>query len=96
MSAPQSVADSVLGLTQAELILFRHQQQVLAQRSHASGNAHDRGRGTNRSQPSSRGASAASSQGVTGRIMLDPHSLHNLYTHMENVMRGIQERIGRV
>lgn len=96
MSAPQSVADSVLGLTQAELILFRHQQQVLAQRSHASGNAHDRGRGTNRSQPSSRGASAASSQGVTGRIMLDPHSLHSLYTHMENVMRGIQERIGRV
>ena len=99
MSAPQSVADSVLGLTQAELLLFRHQQQIqiAAQRSHASGTAQDRGRGTSRqSQPSSRAASAASSQGVPGRIMLDPHSLQDLCNHMDNVMHNIQGRIERV
>jgi hypothetical protein len=97
MSAPQSVADSVLGLTQAELLLFRQQQQIAAQRSHASGTVHDRGRGTSRqSQPSSRAASAASSQGVPGRIMLDPHSLQNLYLHIDNLMRTIQSRIDTV
>jgi len=93
MSAPQSVADSVLGLTQSELLALRHQQQVLAQRSHPGGMA-DRGRGTSRtSQPSSRAASAASSQSIPGRILLDPHSLQALYGHLENVMRGIQGRI---
>lgn len=96
MSAPQSVADSVLGLTQSELLLFRQQQQILAQRSHQGGMP-DRGRGTSRqSQPSSRAASAASSQGVPGRIMLDPNSLQSLYLHLDNVMRSIQRRIGEV
>ncbi|EXJ79998.1 hypothetical protein A1O3_08284 [Capronia epimyces CBS 606.96] len=97
MSAPQSVADSVLGLTQSELLLFRQQQQILAQRSHHGGGMPDRGRGTSRqSQPSSRAASAASSQGVTGRIILDPHSLQNLYLHLDNLMRSIQRRIGEL
>ncbi|KAG9783084.1 hypothetical protein KCU88_g3193, partial [Aureobasidium melanogenum] len=97
MSAPQSVADSVLGLTQSELLLFRQQQQVLAQRSHTGGGMADRGRGTSRdSQPSSRAASAASSQGVTGRIMLDPHSLQTLSLHLDNLMRSIQRRIGEL
>ena len=96
MSAPQSVADSVLGLTQAEVLLLRHQQQILAQRSHQGGMP-DRGRGTSRqSQPSSRAASAASSQGVPGRIVLDPRSLESLYLHLDNVLRNIQRRIGEV
>ncbi|KIX10119.1 uncharacterized protein Z518_01200 [Rhinocladiella mackenziei CBS 650.93] len=96
MSAPQSVADSVLGLTQSELLLFRQQQQILAQQSHQGG-MRDRGRGTSRqSQPSSRAASAASSQGVPGRIMLDPHSLQTLSLHLENVLRNIQRRIGEL
>lgn len=97
MSAPQSVADSVLGLTQSELLLFRQQQQILAQRSHQGGGMSDRGRGTSRqSQPSSRAASAASSQGVPGRIMLDAHSLQNLYLHLDNLQRTIQRRIQQV
>ena len=96
MSAPQSVADSVLGLTQSELLTLRQQQQILAQRSHQGGMT-DRGRGTSRqSQPSSRAVSAASSQSVPGRILLDPHSLQALYAHLENVMRGIQRRIEEV
>ncbi|EXJ72263.1 uncharacterized protein A1O5_04767 [Cladophialophora psammophila CBS 110553] len=96
MSATQSVADSVLGLTQSELFLLRQQQQILAQRSHQGGMP-DRGRGTSRqSQPSSRAVSAASSQSVPGRIMLDPHSLQTLYAHLENVMRSIQRRIAEL
>ncbi|KIX98260.1 uncharacterized protein Z520_06340 [Fonsecaea multimorphosa CBS 102226] len=95
MSA-QSVADSVLGLTQSELFLLRQQQQILAQRSHQGGMP-DRGRGTSRqSQPSSRAVSAASSQSVPGRIMLDPHSLQTLLAHLESVMRTIQRRIGEL
>ncbi|EXJ83807.1 hypothetical protein A1O1_07434 [Capronia coronata CBS 617.96] len=97
MSAPQSVSDSVLGLTQAELYLLRQQQQILAQRSHQSGGMPDRGRGSSRqSQPSSRAASAASSQGVPGRIMLDPHSLQALHLQLDNLMRSIQRRIGQL
>ncbi|KIW75972.1 hypothetical protein Z517_10717 [Fonsecaea pedrosoi CBS 271.37] len=96
MSATQSVADSVLGLTQSELFLLRQQQQILAQRSH-QGSMPDRGRGTSRqSQPSSRAVSAASSQSVPGRIMLDSHSLEALYAHLENVIRNIQRRIGEL
>jgi len=94
MSAPQSVSESALGLTQSELHLLRHHTQVLAQRSHQGGGMADRGRGTSRqSQPSSRAASAASSQSVPGRIVLDPHSLQNLYLHLDNVLRTIQRRI---
>ncbi|EXJ62567.1 hypothetical protein A1O7_03005 [Cladophialophora yegresii CBS 114405] len=95
MSAPQSVAGSALGVfTQAELLTLQHQQQIMAQRSHQSGAPADRGRGTSRqSQPSSRAVSAASSQSIPGRIMLDPHSLQALHAHLENVMRTIQRRI---
>ncbi len=97
MSAPQSVSESALGLTQSELHLLRHHTQVLAQRSHQGGGMADRGRGTSRqSQPSSRAASAASSQSVPGRIVLDPHSLQNLYLHLDNVLRTIQRRIEQV
>jgi len=98
MSAPQSVADSVLGLTQAELILFRQQQQIAAQqRSHAGGTVEERGRGTSRhSQSSTRATSAASSQGVTGRIMLDSNSLQNLSIHLDNIMRQIHRQIETV
>lgn len=96
MSASQSVADS-LGLTQSELVLIRQQQQIMAQRSHQGGGVADRGRGTSRqSQPSSRAASAASSQSVSGRIMLDPHSLQTLSAHLDNVLRTIQRRIQQV
>ena len=97
MSAPHSVADSALGLTPAEVIILRQQQQLLAaQRSHQGGMP-DRGRGTSRqSQPSSRAVSAASSQSVPGRIVLDPRSLESLYTHLDNVLRSIQRRIGEV
>lgn len=98
VSAPQSVADSVLGLTQAELLTLRQQQQILAQRSHQGGAmTADRGRGHSRqSQPSSRAVSAASSQSMPGRILLDPHSLQTLHAHLENVMRTIQRRIEEV
>jgi hypothetical protein len=98
MSAPQSIADSVLGLTQSELLAFRHQQQIYAQRSHQGGGMADRGRGQSRvSNSSSRAVSAASSQqSVPGRILLDPSSLQGLYAHLESVMRGIQRRIAEV
>ena len=96
MSAPQSAAGSALGFTQSEMLTLQHQQQIMAQRSHA-GAAADRGRGTSRqSQPSSRAVSAASSQSMPGRIMLDPHSLQALNVHLENVMRSIQRRIEEV
>ncbi|KAJ9603496.1 hypothetical protein H2200_012274 [Cladophialophora chaetospira] len=94
MSAPQSVAGSALGFTHAEMLTLQHQQQIMAQRSHQGGAAADRGRGTSRqSQPSSRAVSAASSQSIPGRIVLDPHSLQALYAHLESVMRTIQRRI---
>ncbi len=92
MSAPQSVADSALGLTSAEVLILRQQQEVLAQRSHPGGMT-ERGRGNSRqSQPSSRAASA-SSQGLSGRIVLDPRSLERLSAHLENVLVRIQRRI---
>ncbi len=96
MSAPRSVAES-LGLTHAELLVVTQHQQILAQRGH-QGSMADRGRGASRqSQPSSRAASAASSQGgVPGRLMLDPHSLQTLYLHLENLIRRIQGQIEHV
>jgi len=96
MSVPQSIADTALGLTSSELAIFRQQQQVAQQRAHQSGTA-DRGRGTSRqSQPSSRAASAASSQGVPNRVVLDPRSLSSLTLHFENLMRHIHGRIEEV
>jgi hypothetical protein len=96
MSAPQSIADTALGLTAAEVQILRTQQQTIAQRGH-QGAAADRGRGASRhSQPSSRAASAASSQSLQGRILLDPRSLHNLQVHLENVVRAAEGRIDEV
>jgi hypothetical protein len=96
MSATQSIADTALGLTAAELQILRTQQQNIAQRAH-QGAAADRGRGTSRhSQPSSRAASAASSQSLQGRVLLDPRSLQNLQVHLENVVRSVESRIDDV
>lgn len=93
MSLPQSIADSNLGLTAAEIQLLRQQQQVAAQ-GHTSQSQAGRGRGQSRSSnPSSRAASAASSQGGQGMVFLDPGSLHRLHTHFENLMRRIRDRI---
>jgi transglutaminase/protease-like cytokinesis protein 3 len=96
MSLPhsvQSVREDELGLTTAELQLLRHQQQVMAQRSHQNSGA-DRGRGTSRhSQPSSRNVSAASSQGGQNRIIIEPRYLQALTVHLDNVMRAIQNRL---
>ncbi|KIW16650.1 hypothetical protein PV08_03838 [Exophiala spinifera] len=97
MSAPPSVSDSALGLTQSELVLLRHHYQVVTQRHPPRGAMADRGRGTSRqSQPSSRAASAASSQSAPGRIVLDSDTLQNLYLHLENVMSAIQRRIDQL
>ena len=99
MSAPhsvQSIPDTALGLTTGELSILRHQQQVMAQRSHQSAGG-DRGRGTSRhSQPSSRGTSAASSQGAPNRVILEPRQLQALSAHLDNVMRAIENRIEEV
>ena len=96
MSAPRSIADTELGLTQGEIQLLRRQQEVMAQRSHQGGDP-GRGRGTSRhSQPSSRNASAASSTGQTNRIILSSQHLQALNTHLDNVMRQIGSRINEV
>lgn len=96
MSAAQSIADTALGLTAAELQILRQQQQSIQQRAHQGAPA-DRGRGTSRhSQPSSRAASAASSQSLQGRVLLDPRSLQNLQAHLENVVRSVELRIDDV
>ena len=96
-SAPQSIADTNLGLTPAELQIFRQQQQVLAQQRAHNEAAATRGRGTSRhsSNPSSRAVSAASSGGQ-GRVLLDPRNLQTLHTHFDGLMRQIQGRIERV
>lgn len=97
MSAPHSVSDTALGLTQSEIVLLRHHYQVVTQNPPSGGAMADRGRGTSRqSQPSSRAVSAASSQSVPGRIVLDHDTLNNLYIHLERVMRAIQQHIERV
>lgn len=91
-----SIQDTSLGLTAAELQLLRQQQQVMAQRSHQDSRAAERGRGTSRhSQPSSRGASAASSQ-AGQRILLDQQSLRALQVHLDSVLRAIENRISEV
>jgi hypothetical protein len=99
MSAPhsvQSIPDTALGLTQGELQILRHQQQVMAQRSHQSAGG-DRGRANSRhSQPSSRAASAASSQAGHNRVVLDSRHLLALQTHLDNVMRAVENRINEV
>jgi hypothetical protein len=96
MSLPQSVADTNLGLTASEIQILRQQQQIAAQ-GHAAQSQAGRGRGQSRSSnPSSRAASAASSQGGQGRVFLDPGSLQRLYAHFEHLMRRIQDRIADV
>ncbi|KAF7505792.1 hypothetical protein GJ744_000463 [Endocarpon pusillum] len=93
MSLPQSIADTNLGLTASEIQILRQQQQIAAQ-GHATQSQAGRGRGQSRSSnPSSRAASAASSQGGPGRVFLDPGSLQRLYAHFEHLMRRIQDRI---
>lgn len=97
MSAPVSISDTQLGLTQSELLLFRHHQQLIAQQPAQRGVMVERGRGTSRhSQPSSRAASAASSQSVPGRIVLDPRSLSNLSASLDNLLISVQRRIQEV
>ena len=96
MSLPQSVADTNLGLTASEIQLLRQHQQIAAQ-GHAAQSQSGRGRGQSRSSnPSSRAASAASSQGGQGRVFLDPGSLQRLHAHFEHLMRRIQDRIADV
>lgn len=96
-SAPQSIADTTLGFTPAELQIFRHHQQVLAQQRAQQEAAASRGRGASRqgSNPSSRAASAASSGGQ-GRVFLDPRNLQTLHNHFDNLMRQIGARITQV
>lgn len=97
MSAPTSVPDTALGFTQSELLILRHQQQLIAQQPTQRGVMVDRGRGTSRhSQPSSRAASAASSQSVPGRIVLDPRSLSSLSASLDNLLLTVQRRIQEV
>jgi hypothetical protein len=96
MSLPQSVADHVLGLTASEIQILRQQQQVAAQ-GHTAQSQAGRGRGQSRSSnPSSRAASAASSQGGQGRVFLDPGSLQRLNAQLEHLMSRIQDRIANV
>ena len=96
-SAPNSIADTTLGFTPAELQLFRQQEQIRAQQRAQEDAMASRGRGASRhsSNPSSRAASAASSGGQ-GRVLLDPRNLQSLYTHFDNIMRQIQSRIEQV
>jgi hypothetical protein len=83
---PSCIADTSLGLTESELQILRHQQQLVAQRSYAASSS-----GNSRSsQPSSSAASAASSQ--LGRLYLDPGSLRQLNVHFEHLMRRIENR----
>ncbi|RMZ90440.1 hypothetical protein DV736_g2331, partial [Chaetothyriales sp. CBS 134916] len=92
----QSIQDTHLGLTQGELQVLRHQQQVMAQRNHHDSRPADRGRGTSRhSQPSSRAVSAASSQ-PGNRILLDPQHLRALQAHLDNVLSAIQNHISEL
>lgn len=94
MSLPQSIADTHLGLTAAEIQLFRHEQQVAAQ-GHASQAHAGRGRGQSRSSvPGSRAASAASSG--QGRVFLDQNSLERLLAHFAHLMESIEDRIDDV
>lgn len=98
MSATQSVTESAVGLTQSEVVFLRQQQQAAAQRSH-SGTAPERGRGPTRTShhsASSRAASAASSQSVSGRILLDPNSLTSLGLHVDSILASISGRIDEV
>lgn len=96
-SARGSIPDTELGLTQGELQLLRTQQQAMLMAQQRSAPS-DRGRGTSRhSQPSSRAASAASSTGAGGnRVILDARYLQALQTHLDNVMRQIEQRINDV
>lgn len=92
-STVQSIPDDQLGLTSAELRILRHQQQIMAQRSH-QGARGDHGIGTSRPrQPTSSYASAVSSQGAPHRIILDAGNLRALSAHLDNVIRAIEKRI---
>lgn len=97
MSATHTIPDTSFGFTQSELIILRQQQQVALQDRNRQGTMPDRGRGTSRqSQPSSRAASAASSQSVQGRITLDSTSLARLYQALDSLYRSIVGRIHQV
>ncbi|MDI1492617.1 MAG: hypothetical protein OHK93_004399 [Ramalina farinacea] len=100
-SLPTTIADTQLGLTQAELhILRQHQQVALSAQptpshSHNPSLASTRGRGTARvSNSSSRAASNASSHaGGAGRLLLDASSLAALSTHFANLMGAIERKL---
>ncbi|MCJ1250187.1 hypothetical protein MMC30_007413 [Trapelia coarctata] len=106
---PASIPDTQLGLSAAEIHLFRHHQALaLAQPpsyahstasssnryAHSSTSA-GRGRGSTRgsSAASSRAGSAGTQAGGQGRLLLDAGSLSVLGAHFERVMAGIEARV---
>ena len=99
MSADHSIPDTQAGFTQSELVILRHVTDISNQ-THGTGSTManaDRGRGTSRhSQPSSRAASAASSQSLQGRISMDSNSLNRLEQSLTQMLRHISGRIQQV
>lgn len=97
MSTVGSIPDTIIGLTQSELLILRQQTEIAAQ-SRAGGSAMpERGRGTSRhSQPSSRAASAASSNSLQGRITMDSNSLSRIEGALSNLVHQIETRISQV
>ena len=80
-----SIADTALGLSAAEIQILRTQQQTIVQRT-----------SQRTSQRSLHISSAATSQSLQGRVLLDPHSLQNLQDHLQNVVRAVEGRIDEV
>ena len=72
---PESIPDTQLDLTQGELQILRHQQQVMSQRPYPN---------------------ISNSQNVPNRVILDPQHLRALQTHLDSVMRAVENRIGEV
>lgn len=97
MSTTPSIPDTQAGFTQSELVILRQATEVQNQHRGTNSTMADRGRGTSRtSLPSSRAASAASSQSVPGRISLDSNSLGRLEVALTSMMRQIAARLQQV
>ncbi|KAL8700027.1 MAG: hypothetical protein Q9201_005673 [Fulgogasparrea decipioides] len=91
---PSSIPDSQLGLSHAELQIFRqHQQIALQNQPYAHSAASARGRGHARTSASTSRAASAASSGQNGRLILDPGSLAVLGQHFERLMGAIQNRV---
>jgi hypothetical protein len=89
MSAATSIPDTQLGLTSAEIMILRQQQQIALQGSH-TGNV-TRGRG------SGRNSTASSRAGSTqGRLLLDPMSLRALSLQLDHLEQQIRTRLDHV